>query len=315
MSHIVIYDTNEAGLGAISAAKRLGHRVTFVDPADARYYAETPANLQVMRSADRYVTREWLTNPDVAAEVLAMISAEEPIDAVLTTNEHSVDALSQACGRLRLPFTQAAAVALARRKHELRSRLLEKGVPSARFATVEVCGDARSAALRLGFPIVVKPSSGAGSRLASVVRDELQLDDAMSKVCVDMSKLPLSWQEQYQRDVLLEEYLAGVLVSVEIGVSNGRKITFMVSGRCRAAHDETFELGSMMPAPITETQMSNCIDYAERVLDAIGLNHGIFHLEMILTQLGPVLVEANPRIMGGPLPRMYNVLCERDLRT
>src|SRR5260370_17576279 len=116
MAHIVIYDTNEAGVGAIWGGKRLGRRVTFVDPADARYYAPTEANLRVVRSADRYVTREWLTRQAVAAEVLAVISAEERVDGVLTTNEHSVDALGQACAQLQLLFTPADAGALARRK-------------------------------------------------------------------------------------------------------------------------------------------------------------------------------------------------------
>ena len=251
MPHVVIYDTNEAGLGAIAAAKRLGHRVTFVDHVGARFYAESERNRRTVETADRIVRREWLTRPEVALEVLQAIHRDETVDAALTTNELAVDPLARACAIVGIPFTDSAAVATARRKHLMRARLAQRGVRSARFETVDP-GDDPTAA-------------------------------------------------------------AGELVSVEIGMCRGESVRFMVSGRIRARHDETFELGSVVPADLPEDQVQDCFAYAETVLEALGLDLGIFHLEMILTAAGPVLVEANPRIMGGPLPLLYNALCGRDI--
>jgi biotin carboxylase len=41
------------------------------------------------------------------------------------------------------------------------------------------------------------------------------------------------------------------------------------------------------------------------VVRALGLDIGVFHLEVIRTRRGPVLVEANARLMGGALPLLY----------
>ena len=111
MPHVVIYDTNEAGLGAIAAAKRLGHRVTFVDHVGARFYAESERNRRTVETADRIVRREWLTRPEVALEVLQAIHRDETVDAALTTNELAVDPLARACAIVGIPFTDSAAVA------------------------------------------------------------------------------------------------------------------------------------------------------------------------------------------------------------
>jgi hypothetical protein len=82
----------------------------------------------------------------------------------------------------------------------------------------------------------------------------------------------------------------------------------MISGRVRAAQDEVIELGAFMPAAISADEETRCFDYASRICEAIGLDHGIFHIEMILTERGPVLVEANPRLMGGIMPSLYHRL-------
>lgn len=79
----------------------------------------------------------------------------------------------------------------------------------------------------------------------------------------------------------------------------------MVSGRHRAQQDETYELGATMPAPISNNDRLKCIAYAIEVVKALGLNFGIFHLEMIVDQGKPVLVEANPRLMGANMPRIF----------
>ena len=78
-----------------------------------------------------------------------------------------------------------------------------------------------------------------------------------------------------------------------------------MSYRFRAEHDESLEIGTLMPAPISKSLWTRFEQYASAVVDVIGLERGIFHLEIILTDHGPEVVELNPRLMGGSLPILY----------
>jgi biotin carboxylase len=88
-------------------------------------------------------------------------------------------------------------------------------------------------------------------------------------------------------------------------MSGGRGSVFCISGRTRSRDDEVIETGVHIPAELPADQARACASYAASVCRAIGLDRGIFHVEMIVTSRGPVLVEANPRIMGGILPTVY----------
>ena len=49
------------------------------------------------------------------------------------------------------------------------------------------------------------------------------------------------------------------------------------------------------------------------VVDAIGFNLGMAHVEIILTGEGRQLVEINPRPMGGDLPRLFEAVTGRSV--
>jgi hypothetical protein len=104
---------------------------------------------------------------------------------------------------------------------------------------------------------------------------------------------------------VIEEKLVGELVSVEVGMFDGRPLHYVISSRHRGRADEVVELGCSMPARLDPATWRACEDYAVRVCRTLGLDLGIFHLEMIVTADGPRLVEANPRLMGGAMPILY----------
>lgn len=54
--------------------------------------------------------------------------------------------------------------------------------------------------------------------------------------------------------------------------------------------------------PVESTVRQEVVDYAFEVLDALGILHGPAHLELILTEDGPCLVEVGARIAGANTP-------------
>ncbi|KNC73051.1 hypothetical protein SARC_14389, partial [Sphaeroforma arctica JP610] len=48
--------------------------------------------------------------------------------------------------------------------------------------------------------------------------------------------------------------------------------------------------------------------YAKDCVTALGFKNGCFHMEAIYSTTGPMLIECNPRLGGGPT-NMFNVKC------
>jgi hypothetical protein len=107
--------------------------------------------------------------------------------------------------------------------------------------------------------------------------------------------------------VIVEEVLAGTLVSAEVAAARGRIWVMAVGERKRWTQNDSIELGTSMPArTLSASQVDDCAKYARGVVSCLGLDNGIFHIEMMIGPAGPCLVEANPRLMGGNGPYLLS---------
>ncbi|WP_030869831.1 ATP-grasp domain-containing protein [Streptomyces sp. NRRL S-37] len=310
--HIAFVDSNPAALEAIRLAKEAGHRVTYLQSADP-FYPPTEGNLRIVASVDHLADGLVTTDPETVTRVLAARHAVDPIDVVTGQLELSAEAVALACRELGLRGTATDAVLTARRKDRCRAALEKAGLASARYALAGTEEDALAAAEEIGYPVVLKPPSGADSLLSRVAANPAEATAACRAVLTGLDAVPEQWHEQFTRGILVEEYLVGTLVSVELGAKDGEFFPFAVSGRFRWAEDEVVELGSYIPANLPEEQSAACIAYAIDVCRAIGLDLGVFHLEIMVTERGPVLVEVNPRVMGGALPTIYRHATGTDI--
>src|SRR6185436_9912191 len=86
-----------------------------------------------------------------------------------------------------------------------------------------------------------------------------------------VASLSPTLHEQFGRGVVIEEKLVGELVSVELGMLDGRPLHYMISGRYRGSVDETVEVAGCMPARLDPVSWRACEDYAVRVCHALGL--------------------------------------------
>ncbi|MEV7457097.1 ATP-grasp domain-containing protein [Pseudarthrobacter oxydans] len=303
--HIAVVDTNPAGLALLERARRLGHRVTFVE-SPTPLYVGTTAQQAIIAGVDRHVPGVITTNAEAVTATLRDVHMADPIDAVVTTHEIVTEAVAEASEVLSLRATSAEGVAIARHKHRTRARLDERGLGNVSgFTVVETVAEAVVAADAIGYPCVLKPPSGGDSILAFTVGDAVEATAAARSILEDVDAVPEGWNRQFNRGILVEEYLIGTMVSVELGVRDGKAYPFSITGRHRWEGNEVVELGSFIPAALSDEARASAVQYAINACEAIGLDLGLFHLEIMMTERGPVLVEANPRVMGGALPTIY----------
>ena len=71
------------------------------------------------------------------------------------------------------------------------------------------------------------------------------------------------------------------------------------------------ETGVVFPSCRPAADLTPAVEVAKRLVPAIGMVSGAFHIEVKLTAGGPVVIEANPR-PGGPVPHMWERLTGRS---
>ena len=311
--HIAFIDSNLIGVYALDMAKDMGHAVTFIHSSDIHWYTHNKDYGRIISRVDRTIEMETTSDEDALCLILEKLNKEAPIDAVMTTWEFSIRTIARVCRRLGLSFTNAKAVEIARDKFLCRQVLALENVPSARCALAADIHAALEAAGDIGYPVIAKPVSGAASFFARLVHTDEEMQALFDLRAAKLARIPQSLKKDLSRGMLIEERLKGELISVEIGMSRGAPVIFMITGRKCSRENEALELGAVMPADLGATQEAAAEAYALTIVRALGLDKGIFHIEMMLTPDGPRLIEANPRLMGAMLPRLYENLSGRSI--
>jgi biotin carboxylase len=166
--------------------------------------------------------------------------------------------------------------------------------------------DPAPAASTLRFPVVIKPVSGYGKFVTRRLVDQHSLDQFIQDYKALRAGLSHTDRRLVSEEMIVEEYVQGPMFSVELGVDEHGTYPFMVTERRRPDHNPVLEIGSTMPTGAPRHIKEGLAAYANDVIQALGLDIGIFHLEIIYGSDGPVLVEANARLIGGTLPMLYN---------
>jgi biotin carboxylase len=285
----VVVESNTTGSGRLfcAAARHLGLQpVMFTrDPSRYPYLTVDRIPFRVVDTAD----------PRALLRAGAGLGGR--IAGVTSSSEYSVGIAGEVARALGLPHQDPAAVTLCRDKNRQRTRLSEAGLPGPRFAAVRMAGEAVVAAAAIGFPVVVKPVAGSGSigvRLCATADEVREAADHV--LCTDHQALALPPQQA----VLVEEYLRGREYSVEVLGTEVVGVTRKHLGPV----PYFVEIGHDFPAPLPGRERRVLADTAIAALRALGLGHGPAHVELRLTAAGPRVVEVNPRLAGGMIPRL-----------
>jgi biotin carboxylase len=305
MSHLMFVDGSKFNIDAVVRAVDLGHQVTFVETDVSRAMYAGAAELIDRQEVVRLPVAGRIDSP-AAAAAIQKVHRTQPIDGILTMLEQNVSGVAQLGQLLGIRSTSAQGVARAKDKGLARNALAKAGLATCRHVIAKGADALRAAAAGLRFPVIVKPVSGYGKLVTRRIENQQELDRFADEYALLRSDLNSIDQAIVSEEMIVEEYIEGPMFSVEIGVDERGTYPFMVTERRRPDHNPVIEIGSTMPTGASPEDRTDLATYAREVVRVLGLDLGIFHLEIILGRHGPVLVEANPRLMGGTLPLLYS---------
>ena len=138
------------------------------------------------------------------------------------------------------------------------------------------------------YPCIMKPTDNAGSRGVVLCHSANDL----------RSEYEYSRRESRGGAVIIEEYLQGPEFSVEVMVVDGEPHILQITDKLTTGAPHFVEMGHSQPTRQPVDVQERIRDLAIRACRAVGINIGPAHVEMILAENGPKMVELGAR-MGG----------------
>lgn len=298
---LVFLESNTTGTGRRFAAlaRELGLEPLLLasDPARYPYVREDGLEARALDTSD-------------PARVLATcreIAAGPGLAGVGSSSEYFIEGAARAARALGLPHADAGAIARCRDKHAQRVALADAGLATPHFRLADELESGLVDAVAIGYPLVAKPREGSGSIGVKLCASEAELRPHLAGLLEQSANergIPI------KRGALLEELIVGPEFSVE--VFDGRAIALVK--KHLGPMPFFVEMGHDHPAGVG-AELRNALEReAERAAAALGLRFGPLHVELrSSSELGPVVIEVNPRLAGGWIPEMVRLATGIDL--
>jgi len=278
MKRIMILGASILQVPAITKAKEMGLEVIAVD-ADKHAVG--------FQYADTCLT---ISTNDIPRVVEAAKMYQ--IDGVMTLASdmpmRTVAAVSEALG---VRGINADTALKATDKAIMRQCLAEHGVPVPRFYTVSTYEEYLEAVASFLVKFIVKPADNSGSRGVYLISD-LSDKDAIMRA--------YTYSKEYSRSghIVVEDYMEGKEVSVETLSLDGNVHVIQITDKMTTGAPHFVEMGHSQPT-LHEPEVAERIrQVAVAAVQAIGIQNGPSHTEIMVTAEGPKIVELGARLGG-----------------
>jgi len=295
---LAMVESNTTGTGRTFAvaARARGLRPVLLSSRPERYPWVVEDDVDVVRTDT--------TDADVVAEAARGSAVTSRLAGLVTSSEYFVAVTARAATRLGLPGADPGAVERCRDKRRQRAALAGSGVAVPAHSPAATPEEAVTAAAAIGFPVVVKPADGTGSR---GVRLCCNPTEVLGHAAALLARRHDERGQPTIPAVLVEEYVPAPEVSVETLGTTVIGVTAKHLG-----HLPSFvECGHDFPCPSGAAPVVGPLAVA--ALKAIGLGFGPAHTEIRVGAHGPVVIEVNPRLAGGRIPTLVRLATGIDL--
>lgn len=275
MKKILIIGASALQLPAILKAKEMGLRVAVAD--------FNPKAVGIP-FADQYFNASTI---DV--EAICKVAKDFRPDGIMTlATDMPMRSIAAATSMLGLPGISVETALKSTDKWEMIKAFVSNGVEAPQYLFLSDSQDLQAHREEIRYPCVMKPTDNAGSRGVILIQKPDELDSAYQ----------YSRSQSRSGHVIVEEYMKGQEVSVEVVVYHGVPHILAVTDKLTTGAPYFVEMGHSQPSQLPEPDLERIRDLASRAVLSVGIENGPAHVEIILTADGPKMVELGAR-MGG----------------
>ncbi len=186
-------------------------------------------------------------------------------------------------------------------KNRMKDRLLAAGVATPRYRQVDGVDEVLAAFDEFGLPAIIKPSAFGGSLGVRLVTDRSEAADAFAYVkrIIDVNSAVFTVSN---RAIQVEEFCTlADEVSVEVLNHHDDRSVLAVTDKSLGPRPYFAEIGHRVPS--VHSARADVCDIAVRACAAVGLDHGVAHVEVRLEgDAPPQIMEVGARTAGDGIP-------------
>lgn len=262
-------------LPAIVKAKEMGLHVAVVD------YNPQAVGIHY---ADKYYNASTMDEDAVLAAALDYM----PAGIMTLATDMPMRGVAKASELLGLHSISYDTAVKATDKFEMIKAFKAHNVASPWFFTVDTLDELKDLGTTLQYPCIMKPTDNAGSHGVVLAHNYDEL----------LHSYDYSHASARSGRVIIEEYLQGEEVSVEVMVVNGTVNVLQITDKLTTSAPHFVEMGHSQPSTQPSLMQNAIVDLATQACKAVGIDQGPAHVEMKVTDRGPVMIELGARLGG-----------------
>jgi len=260
-------------------------RHEIVTTTDVRFATAAPPGVDVVT-----------IQPGATSAFDSLLSSTDAVWLVAPETDRCLERLAarvERKGRILLG-SGATVIRRASDKAGLPRRLARIGVRHPETMTIDSGVDSRMAARELGYPVVLKPRRGAGSRGVHLAHNERELNSALAALQHLGVGLGTMSEGQVDREVVMQCYIGGTPASVSLLADGHRAVALAVNAQRMITTAGFSYRGGR--TPFDHPLATEAVHAAIRTCMALPGLRGYVGVDLVLTDAGPVVIEVNPRL-------------------
>ena len=268
-------------------------------------------------STDFDIADKLYFEPLTPEDVESIVDVEKPDGAVVQFGGQTAIKLTEALMKMGVPILGTAAEDVdAAEDRERFDEILEKcRIPRPAGHTVFTAEEAKEAARKLGYPVLVRPSYVLGGQGMQIAINDEDIDEFIGIIN----------QIAQEHPILVDKYIMGKEIEVD-AICDGTDI--LIPGIMQHIERTGIHSGdsiSVYPAQdITEHNVETIVDYTEKLARALHVK-GMINIQFIVDGDDVYIIEVNPRssrtvpyiskVTGIPIvPLATQIICGHTIR-
>lgn len=275
MKKLMILGASELQVPAIKCANNLGIKTIVLD------YDSNAIGKEIASKFYEVSTLDY--------EKVLEIAKSENIDGIVTIcSDRPIPIIAKIGEKLGLNTISYDTAMKATDKALMRNALKEKNVPIPKYYICNNYDEFEHAIESIEGKVVIKPSNNSGSRGVHFYNGKGELKELYE------------YSKQYSSNqcVLVEEYMEGPEVSVEVFVENSEIYIIQITDKITTGAPYFVEMGHTQPSALPYDIQDNIKEVAKKAVKALGIDNGPAHVEIKVTVNGAKIVEIGARLGG-----------------